>query len=47
LIVYFAYARQNSNVAKGVIEVGETDPAAPPIGLAPIGSAHTPGWKDA
>ena len=47
LIVYFAYARQNSNVAKGVIEVGEIDPAAPPIGLAPIGSAHTPGWKDA
>jgi len=47
LVIYFGWSRGNSNVARGVLEVGELDPDAPPIGLPPIGTAHTPGWKDA
>ncbi len=48
LVIYYLYGRTRSNVARGIIEVGELDPDVPPIGLAPLpGGIHTPGGKDA
>ena len=47
LVFYFLYGRQRSNVALGVIEVGEVDTDAPPLGLAPMPGAPTPGYKQA
>jgi basic amino acid/polyamine antiporter, APA family len=36
LIIYFAYSRNASHVGKGVIEVHEDDPDAPPTSVPPI-----------
>ena len=47
LVVYFAYSRRMSHVGRGIIEVHEDDPDAPPHPVPPIGDAHTPGGKDA
>jgi basic amino acid/polyamine antiporter, APA family len=37
LIVYFAYSRNASHVGKGLVEVHEDDPDAPPTSVPPIG----------
>ena len=47
LLLYFGYSRSRSHVGRGLIEVHELDPDAPPQPVPPIGSAHTPGIKDA
>lgn len=47
LLVYFGYSRSRSHVGLGRTEVHELDPDAPPQPVPPIGSAHTPGVKDA
>jgi APA family basic amino acid/polyamine antiporter len=47
LVFYFLYGRSRSNVARGVTEVGELDPDVPPVGLAPMPGAPTPGGRDA
>ncbi len=36
LIIYFAYSRNTSHVGKGIIEVHEDDPDAPPTSVPPI-----------
>lgn len=36
LAIYFAYGRQHSHVAKGLVEVHETDPDVPPLPVPPI-----------
>jgi APA family basic amino acid/polyamine antiporter len=47
LVVYFAYSRHHSHVGRGLIEVHEDDPDAPPQPVPPVPGAHTPGYKDA
>ena len=47
LLLYFGYSRSRSHVGRGIIDVPELDPDAPPQPVPPIGSAHTPGIKDA
>jgi basic amino acid/polyamine antiporter, APA family len=46
LLVYFGYSRSRSHVGRGIIDVSEADPNAPPQPVPPIGSAHTPGYRD-
>ena len=45
LVFYFLYGRTRSNVARGVVEVGELDPAAPPLGVPPMPDAPMPGTQ--
>ena len=47
ILFYFAYGRSRSNVARGVLEIGELDPNVPPQGVPPLPGIHTPGGKDA
>ena len=47
ILFYFAYGRSRSNVARGVLEVGELHPDVPPQGVPPLPGIHTPGGKDA
>ena len=47
LFVYFAYSRSRSHVGRGIIDVSETDPDAPPQPVPPLPGAPTPGYKDA
>jgi APA family basic amino acid/polyamine antiporter len=47
LIVYFLYSKGHSHVGRGHVEVHETDADAPPIAVAPMPGAPTPGGKDA
>jgi len=48
IVFYYAYGRSRSNVARGIVEVGELDPDVPPLGVPPLpGGIHTPGGKDA
>ncbi|MDT7935287.1 MAG: amino acid permease [Sphingomonadaceae bacterium] len=47
LVVYFAYSRSHSNVARGIVELPEAELDAPPIGVPPMPSAPTPGYKQA
>lgn len=47
LVVYFAYSRSRSNVGRGIIDVHEDDPDAPPQPVPPMPGAPTPGGKDA
>ena len=47
LVFYFLYGRTRSNVARGIVEVGEMDPNVPPVGLAPMPGAPTPGGVQA
>ncbi|MET3724262.1 amino acid permease [Sphingomonas trueperi] len=46
LVVYYAYSRSRSHVGRGLVDVPEADADAPPQPVPPIGSAHTPGYKD-
>jgi APA family basic amino acid/polyamine antiporter len=44
LVVYFLYGYRNSNVARGIVEVPELDPDAPPsVGIGPLPGAPEPG----
>ncbi len=47
LVFYFLYGRTRSNVARGVIEVGELSPDVPPQGVPPLPGIPTPGGKQA
>ncbi len=47
LVLYFAYSRSRSHVGRGLFEVHELDPDAPPQPVPPMPGAHTPGIKDA
>ncbi len=47
LIVYYLYSRNHSHVGRGIVEIHEADADAPPQPVAPIGDAHTPGYRDA
>ena len=44
LIFYFLYGYRHSNVARGIVEVPELDPDAPPsVGIGPLPGAPEPG----
>ena len=44
LVIYFLYGYRNSNVARGIIEVPELSPEAPPsVGVGPLPGAPEPG----
>jgi APA family basic amino acid/polyamine antiporter len=43
LIFYFLYGYRHSHVARGVVEVPELDPAAPPVGAGSLPGAPDPG----
>jgi len=44
LVIYFLYGYRHSNVARGIVEVGELDPDAPPsVGVGPLPGAPEPG----
>ena len=47
LVVYFAYSRNHSHVGRGVVEVHEDDPDAPPQPVPPMPGAPTPGGPQA
>ena len=47
LLLYFGYSRSRSHVGRGMFEVHELDPDAPPQPVPPMPGAHTPGIKDA
>jgi APA family basic amino acid/polyamine antiporter len=47
LVVYYLYGYRKSHVGRGIIDVHEDDPDAPPMPVAPMPGAHTPGGKDA
>ena len=47
LLVYFGYSRSRSHVGRGLVEIHELDPDAPPQPVPPMPGAHTPGIKDA
>ena len=47
LVVYYLYGYRKSHVGRGIIDVHEDDPDAPPVPVAPMPGAHTPGGKDA
>ena len=42
-LIYFGYSRSRSHVGRGIIEVPELDPDAPPIDAAPMPGAPVPG----
>ncbi|HWJ58369.1 MAG TPA: amino acid permease [Sphingomicrobium sp.] len=42
-LIYFGYSRRNSHVGRGIVEVPELDPDAPPIDAAPMPGAPVPG----
>jgi len=44
LVIYFLYGYRNSNVARGIVEVPELSPDAPPsVGVGPLPGAPEPG----
>jgi APA family basic amino acid/polyamine antiporter len=47
LVIYFAYSRSRSHVGRGVVEVPELEGEAPPVPLAPLPGAPTPGPNQA
>jgi APA family basic amino acid/polyamine antiporter len=47
LVVYFLYGYRKSYVGRGIIDVHEDDPDAPPQPVPPLPNAPTPGYKDA
>ena len=47
LVVYFGYSRSRSHVGRGIIEVHEDDPDAPPQPVPPLPGAPTPGGTQA
>jgi basic amino acid/polyamine antiporter, APA family len=47
LLIYFLYSRSRSHVGRGITEVPELDPDAPPsVGVAPLPGAPAPGNPD-
>ncbi len=42
-LIYFGYSRSRSHLGKGIVEVPELDPNAPPIDAAPMPGAPVPG----
>jgi len=47
IVIYFLYSRKRSHVGRGMVEVHEGDPDAPPQPVPPMPGAPTPGGKDA
>jgi APA family basic amino acid/polyamine antiporter len=47
LVVYFTYSRSRSHVGRGIVDVHETDPDAPPQPVPPLPGAPTPGGPQA
>mgnify|MGYP005838582309 CR=1 FL=1 len=47
LIVYYLYGYRRSHLARGVVEVAERSPDAPPVPVPPMPGAPTPGGKQA
>jgi APA family basic amino acid/polyamine antiporter len=47
LVVYFAYSRHHSHLARGIVEVPEDDDGVPPIPVPPMPGAPTPGREQA
>ena len=47
LLIYFLYGYRKSHVARGLTEVHEDDPDAPPQPVPPMPDAPTPGYKQA
>jgi APA family basic amino acid/polyamine antiporter len=47
LVVYYFYGYRRSHVARGVVEVPERSPDAPPMPVPPMPGAPTPGGKQA
>lgn len=46
LVIYFLYGYRNSNVARGIFDVPELSPDAPPsVGIGPLPGAPEPGSK--
>lgn len=43
LLVYFGYSRSHSHVGRGIVDVPEADPDAPPTSVAPMPGAPAPG----
>jgi APA family basic amino acid/polyamine antiporter len=43
LVVYFTYSRRRSHVGRGLVEVHEDDPDAPPLPVPPLPGAPTAG----
>lgn len=46
LVVYFGYSRRHSHVGRGIIEVPELSPDAPPTSVPPMPGAPPPGSKN-
>jgi APA family basic amino acid/polyamine antiporter len=42
-LIYFGYSRSRSHLGKGIVEVPELDPNAPPIDAAPLPGVPVPG----
>ena len=47
LLLYFAYGYRKSHVGRGIMDLPEASPDAPPVPVAPMPGAPTPGGKDA
>lgn len=47
LIIYYAYGYRKSHVGRGIIDMPEADPDAPPVPVAPMPDAPTPGNRQA
>ena len=47
LLIYFLYSYRHSHVGRGVLEVHEDDPDAPPQPVPPMPNAPTPGYRQA
>src|SRR3546814_11301099 len=45
LLIYFLYGYRKSHVARGLTEVHEDDPDAPPQPVPPMPDAPTPGYR--
>jgi APA family basic amino acid/polyamine antiporter len=46
LFVYFLYSRAKSHLGRGIVEVPELDPDAPPIDAAPLPGVPVPGSRE-
>ncbi|MEO8618477.1 MAG: amino acid permease [Sphingomicrobium sp.] len=46
LFIYFLYSRGHSHMGKGIVEVPELDPNAPPMDAAPLPGIPVPGSPD-
>ena len=46
LAIYFGYSRAHSNLARGIVDVPELDPDAPPVAAAPLPGIPVQGEAD-